>query len=175
MREVPVSEISSWKYPEWIVLVTSVDGRGRPNVMPASWSMFTSHDPVLYSISIAHVRYTHESIVSSGEFVAVFPAVGAGPGIRFCGTCSGRDTDKFARCSLKAVPASVVGPPLIRGAVANLECRVADSLCTGDHTIFVGEVLAAHVEDQLGYRLLNFGGRRFGQPQIVPGTLFQYE
>ena len=35
------------------------------------------------------------------------------------------------------------GVPLLRGAIATLECRVASIIEAGDHAIFLGEVIAA--------------------------------
>ena len=140
--------------------------------MPAGWSMFTSLKPLLYAVSIAPQRYTHGLIEESGEFVVTIPSVGMGSAIYYCGTHSGRDVEKFENCSLEPTPATEAKPPLIKGAVANLECRVVSSLKTGDNTIFVGEVVAAHAEEEAGCRLLNFGDNRYAQPQMVPGTLF---
>ena len=36
---------------------------------------------------------------------------------------------------------------LLADAVANFECRVVSELATGDHVIFVGEVVCSHVHD----------------------------
>jgi flavin reductase (DIM6/NTAB) family NADH-FMN oxidoreductase RutF len=50
------------------------------------------------------------------------------------------------------------GAPLIHGAVANLDCRLAQSYTVGDHEIFIGEVLGLHV-DREAEPLLFHGGR----------------
>lgn len=39
---------------------------------------------------------------------------------------------------------------MIAECEANLECRVVDRFTTGDHSIFVGEVVAAWAQDQPG-------------------------
>lgn len=53
-----------------------------------------------------------------------------------------------------------LGIPLIEGALANIECRLFETLGGGDHSIFVGEVVNADVFD--GEPLLYFrGGYRF--------------
>jgi flavin reductase (DIM6/NTAB) family NADH-FMN oxidoreductase RutF len=57
------------------------------------------------------------------------------------GTCSGADTDKFAKFGLTRAPASRVGAPLIAQCLANIECRVADIV--DRHGIVVLEGLAA--------------------------------
>ncbi|MCD6508818.1 MAG: flavin reductase family protein [Thermoprotei archaeon] len=46
-------------------------------------------------------------------------------------------------------------------ATVNMECRVVASLETGDHTIFVGEILTAYVSEEDKPILFNMGERRF--------------
>jgi len=77
--------------------------------------------------------------------------------VLYCGTHSGREVDKFKETGLVAVPAKKVRPPLIEGCVANFECKVVGEIETGDHTIFVGEVVAAHVSEEKKRRLYNLG------------------
>jgi len=48
------------------------------------------------------------------------------------------------------------GAPLIRDAICSIECRVVDALAGGDHTIYVGEVENARVQE--GKPLLYFRG-----------------
>jgi flavin reductase (DIM6/NTAB) family NADH-FMN oxidoreductase RutF len=113
----------------------------------------------MVAISVGHTRYSHELIGQSGEFVLVFPSAAQAEACTICGTKSGRDTDKLAAAALRTAPARLVRPPLLEGAVANLECRVKGRLTTGDHTIFAAEILAAHVDDDAGERVCNFAGR----------------
>lgn len=58
------------------------------------------------------------------------------------GTCSGADTDKFAKFGLDAVPARTVKAPLIRQCLANIECKVTDFV--DRHNIVVLEARVAH-------------------------------
>ena len=59
------------------------------------------------------------------------------------GNCSGRDTDKFAACSLTPLAAAKVAAPLIEECYANLECRVADTRLVASYNLFVLEVVKA--------------------------------
>ncbi|MCP8315386.1 MAG: flavin reductase, partial [archaeon] len=59
------------------------------------------------------------------------------------GSVSGKDVDKFKASNLTPLPAKRVKPPLIGECVAHIECVLASNLDTGDHTIFVGKVVAA--------------------------------
>ena len=161
MKRVEVSEALARKYPEWVVLVVTRRSDGLVDVMPAGWAMVTSGRPPMFAVSVGHGRYTHELIEQGGEFVIAFPSPGMGPAIDYCGSHSGRDVDKIAHTTLEVLPSSEIEPPLVKDAIVNLECRLAGSLITGDHTIFAGEIVAAHIEEDVRARLVNFGGNRY--------------
>jgi flavin reductase (DIM6/NTAB) family NADH-FMN oxidoreductase RutF len=158
LRESEIKEAISRKYPESVVLVVSIDERGRPNAMPAGWSMFTSGDPPMFAVSIKPGRFTHELISRTSEFVVTFPGEGQAQIVELCGSCTGSEVDKFDCFSIPTSPASVVRPPLIEGSAACLEC-VVESMCkTGDHTIFVGKIVAGQVSEEPTNRIYNLGG-----------------
>lgn len=168
-----LSESIYRKYPEWIVLITTMDKNGRPNIMPAGWSMFTSHEPPLYAISVGLTRYTHDVIHETGEFVVAFPSEGMGSDIRHTGTHSG--PDKLKDTSFELAAAEVVKAPLIKGALVNLECTLHSSYLTGDHTIFVGEIVRGHYDGDHGRRLMNFGFGTYAVAQMDPDTIYRFK
>ena len=165
MIEVPYSGAIRRKYPEPTVLVVSCDSEGKPDVMPAGWSMVTSGTPPMLAVSIGHKRYTHKLIEETSEFVLVFPNEEMNDLIDFTGSCSGRNTNKFAEYGIATSESKHVKPPLIKDAVACFECRVRGKFLTGDHTIFAGEVLASHISEKYTDRLYNFGN---GVHRIIP-------
>jgi flavin reductase (DIM6/NTAB) family NADH-FMN oxidoreductase RutF len=175
MRQVEIREAILRKYPEWIVLIVTIDRQGKANVMPAGWSMFTSHDPPLYAVSVGHCRHTHGLIRTGGEFTVAFPGPDHGPAIRYCGTHSGCEGDKVGVAGLRLRPASRIAPPLLEGAVANLECRLVSELPSGDHTLFIGEIVAAHIADDVPGRLLNFGPGLYAPARPMPGFEFHFD
>jgi len=161
LREISVGEAWRRKYPERTVLVVSVDREGRPNIITLGWNMPTSGDPPMVAVSIGHERYSHKLISETREFVVAFPSEGMEDAIMFCGTRSGRDVDKFKATGLTPVKAKYVKPPLIGEAAVNMECKVVASLDTGDHTIFVGEILTAYVSEEDKPVLFNMGNNVF--------------
>ena len=173
MRQVKISEAIARKYPEWIVLIVTKSAQGQVNVMPAGWSMFTSGIPPMFAVSVRLTHYTHHLIESECDFVIAFPSPGLGPAIEYTGSRHGWDVDKLAGSGLEVSPAKVVKPPLIKGAVANLECKLAASMVTGDHSIFVGQIVAAHVEDEAPERLVNFGAGRYAAALRNERTVFE--
>jgi len=165
MREVSWSEAIRRKYPEPMVLIISCDAEGRPNVMPAGWSMVASGRPPMLAVSVGHGRYTHKLIEETGEFVMAFPSEEMKSLIEYTGSCSGRDVDKFTKYNIETIKSKHVKPPLIKDAVACFECKVRGKLTAGDHTIFAGEVLASYISDENINRLYNFGDGKF---RIIP-------
>lgn len=159
--EVSWSEAIRKKYPEPVVLVVSCDREGKPDVMPAGWSMVTSGTPPMLAVSIGHGRYTHKLIEETDEFVLVFPNEEMTKMVEYTGSCSGSDTDKFADFGIETLKSKYVKPPLIRDAVACFECKVRGKFVTGDHTIFAGEVVASHVSERYKDRIYNFGSGTF--------------
>jgi flavin reductase (DIM6/NTAB) family NADH-FMN oxidoreductase RutF len=60
------------------------------------------------------------------------------------GTCSGTETDKFAKFKLTPVQGEVVMSPLIKECIANIECKVIDIV--KEHNIVVLEGVAAYID-----------------------------
>lgn len=166
MKQVSFSEAMKRKYPEWVVLIGTIDDRGRANVMPAGWAMIASSDPPMFAVAVNHKAYTHSNIQSQQEFVIGFPGPGMEEVIKYCGSRSGRDVDKFKGIGLKALPATKIKTPLIGGCIVNLECALDGELETGDHTVFAGRVVVAYVDDSLSGRLMNFG-EKFALARMV--------
>jgi len=78
----------------------------------------------------------------NNEFVINLPTKELLEQVWAVGTWSGRNVDKFQATGLTPIPADVVKPPRIAECPTHIECRIIDTLDTGDHTIFVGEVVA---------------------------------
>lgn len=128
------------------VLVTARHG-DKENVMTASWQMPLSFRPPLVGVAIGHGRFTHGLILKGKEFVINIPHSWMIKEVWCCGSSSGRDTDKFNACGLKTLKARKVSAPLIEECIGNIECRLYSHFDAGDHTIFVGEVVAASVRE----------------------------
>ncbi len=170
MRQVSVSEALQRKYPEWIVFVVTHDPDGPDDLMPAGWCMICSGDPPMAAVAVALTRHTHALIEKTGEFALAWAGAGQEEVVRYAGSHSGRDVDKFARLGLKTRPGVATDVPLPEGCPMVLECRLAGRLLTGDHTIFAGEVLAAHAADPAVANLVNFGSDRYAPAQPADGA-----
>ncbi|MFC2061499.1 flavin reductase family protein [Elusimicrobiota bacterium] len=135
--------LSQLTKPEHAVLLISGSSLNNANIMVAGWVMRTSHEPSLIAVSVGKTRYTHGLMEENNQFVLAYPVKGMEEIIEFCGSRSGRDVNKFEKLGIKTVPARKIDLPIIENARVNFECRIIDRIETGDHTVFVGEVLAA--------------------------------
>ncbi len=145
--EVELSRAYRLLHPRNVVMVSCTDKTGEVNIITLAWSMPTSADPPLVAISVSPRHYSHRLIKETKEFVVNVPIIKIARETLFCGRISGREHDKFKEAPLTALPAKKVQAPIIKECVAHLECKLVRKITTGDHTIFIGEVLAAHVNE----------------------------
>jgi len=130
------------------ILVTSRH-QDKESIITLAWQSPVSSSPPMAVISVAPQRYSHDLVSASGEFVINVPPFSLLKETMHCGTVSGRDGDKFASAGLTREPAQAVGAPLIAECIGHLECRVVQQVTAGDHTLFLGEVLAASAVEGL--------------------------
>ncbi|WP_374277871.1 flavin reductase family protein [Azonexus sp.] len=123
-----------------VVLVTTSDGEAN-NVMTISWTLVVDFTPK-FAITTGPWNYSYAALEKSRECVIAIPGADLIDTVVGVGTCSGADTDKFARFGLTPLRAQRVRAPLIGECLANIECRVIDIV--ERHNIVVLEGLAAH-------------------------------
>ena len=142
MEEMQLSKAFTLLEPGPVVFVTTNDGR-KNNIMTISWTMVLDFTP-RFAITTGPWNYSYDALQNSKECVIAIPTVDLLDTIVGVGTCSGADTDKFAKFRLTPVPGKRVRPPLIRECLANIECNVIDIV--EQHNIVVLEGVAAYVD-----------------------------
>ena len=130
-----------------VVLVTT-SWHAKANVMPVAYAMPLSFQPPLVGIAVHPSRHTHDMIRFSEEFAINVPSRSLIHHVQYLGSVSGKELDKFELTKLPTFKARKVEAPLIEGCVGYIECGLEDALRIGDHTLFVGRVVAASVDDE---------------------------
>ena len=153
-RQTQLGEALAGAYPGGITIAVVKDPTGKYNPITLGLFMQTSGDPPMFAISVAPERYSFEPLRSTGQFVLSFPSLEMARDALFHGTHSGRDMDKLAECPTRFEPATQIDSVLLSEALANLECELAGELPSGDHVIFVGRVVAAHMNVDPGVQWL---------------------
>jgi len=142
-------EPTTMLFPIPVVLVTSVNEAGRANIITLAFVGVINSEPPMVGISIRPERYSHANVKGSKEFVVNLPPEKMVRELDACGVLSGKETDKFSSTGLKPVPAEKVKPPLIDECPVQLECQVKQIIPLGSHDLFLGQIVALHVKEEV--------------------------
>lgn len=129
------------QWPSGVTVVTTLDAQGERKGMTASSFSSVSLTPPLVSVCLLKTLYAHHLISDSGVFgVNVLAKDQQDVARRFAGMVPGVE-DRFEGDSWSVAE---TGVSLLDDALGWVDCRVVHEYDGGDHTIFVGEVVAAH-------------------------------
>jgi flavin reductase (DIM6/NTAB) family NADH-FMN oxidoreductase RutF len=142
--DFPVANVRRFLEPGPIVLVSSAH-KGETNIMTMGWHMIMEFEPSLIGCYIWTANHSFEMIRKSKQCVINVPTADLAAKVVGIGNSSGRDIDKFAEFGLTATAGAEVRAPLIEQCYANFECRLADSSLIRKYSLFVLEVVKAHV------------------------------
>ncbi|MFO7634314.1 MAG: flavin reductase family protein [Caldilinea sp.] len=149
------------------VVTTRVDGK--PVGITASSLTSVSLDPPQILICVSRKLFTHQAIEQSGVFaVNILGTDHLEWGMRFAGMIP-ELSDRFAGMELQQ---GVTGAPILPDVLAWIDCRLRHAYDGGDHTIFVGEVMAAGATEERSPLLyFNRMWRQLdGEPLRVPAV-----
>ena len=136
----------------------------KPNILTIAWTgIINTHPPKTY-ISIRPERFSYPLIKESGEFVINLPTKPLVRAVDFCGVRSGKDTDKFEKCSLHAEPATKISCPMIAESPLSLECKVTDEIPLGTHNMLLADIVAVNADESL---LDKSGKLDMGRAQLI--------
>jgi flavin reductase (DIM6/NTAB) family NADH-FMN oxidoreductase RutF len=131
-----------WKAPSGLYVIGTTDKGSRRNAMTLNWLSQVSFDPKLVGIGVEREAVTHELIEASGVFTVCF---------------IDREDRAIVRKFTKPVDVDLdaktlnefpyfdgrTGAPVLSQSVAYLECEVRNTVPTGNHSLFIGEVVDA--------------------------------
>lgn len=133
----------TWKIPNALALVGSRSGDER-NTMTTSWITQLAMEPVLIGVGVDNSSVTRRLITEGGSFSI--------------NLWDGDDTKVFRMFSKPAhddgsalngwpVTTATTGAPIFVGSLAWLDCEVRQSIDLGSHTLFIGELVDAAIND----------------------------
>jgi flavin reductase (DIM6/NTAB) family NADH-FMN oxidoreductase RutF len=152
-KQAEYTQAIKTKYPEQVVIAIAKDENGKANPVTLGWTMIASGKPPMMAIAVAAKHYSIETIRHSKCFTIAFPSSEQADAALFFGSRSGRAVDKFAEFDCKTGPAAEIDSVLLTDAVANFECTLESETVAGDHIIFVGRIVASHVNAEPKKRL----------------------
>ena len=138
--------------PGPIVLVSTVDAAGEPNIAPKSWiSMMACHGPVL-AFGCHRSHATARNAETAGEFVVNIPPEALAA--RIWAMPASHGAERIARSGLTLLPARQVAPPLIGECRAHLECTLKSVTRLGAEVVIFGTIVAASIDEDCAASVL---------------------
>lgn len=121
----------------------------KPAALTIAWTGIVSSDPPKTYISVRPERNSYEIIKQSGEFCINMLPSSTVRSLDYCGIKSGKNEDKLAKRKLTALPCTKISAPMIAQSKISLECKVTDILPQGSHDMFLAEILAVDIDEEL--------------------------
>ena len=131
---------------EYGVYVVSMGKGNEGNAFTASWVAQVSSEPPMVMIAVNNKHQSIPLLKKHGSFVVNFV---------------GRDHESVAKKYYGPAEAGyeklktadfedspVTKTPLLSGMEGYLDCKIVNSIATGNHTLFIGEVVAAHIGNE---------------------------
>jgi len=107
-----------------------------------------SFRPPYLGIGVAPKRFSHDLLKKGKDFAVNIPDRSMLRQTELCGSKSGRMVDKFDASGLTREKASKISAPLITECLVNIECVKVNEVEAGDHTWFIGEVVASRKDEK---------------------------
>jgi len=154
----------AWKIPNALALVGSAAG-GERNAMTTSWITQLAMEPVLIGVGVDNSALTHRLITDGGSFsINLWDSEDTRPFVKF----SKPATDDGENLNGRPVRSGVTGAPIFIEAIAWMECEVRQAHDLGSHTLFIGELVDAAINDDekrpaaMSDTRMKYGGVRRG-------------
>ena len=131
--------LGALKRLEYGVYIVTMGKGESGNAFTASWVTQVSSEPPLVAVAIHNKHQSARLLNDQGSFVVnILPAEGEPVARSYYGPAES-GYEKLKATSVSASPAT--GTPIIHGAAAYIECKIVQRLTTGNHTLYVGEIV----------------------------------
>lgn len=151
-------------YPMPVSLV-GAHVNGKPNFLAVAWFSMVSYKPPRIAVALGQGHYTNAGIKENRTFSVCLPSEEMAAATDYCGIVSGRKSDKSEIFDL--FYGELKTAPLIRNCPLSVECRLLQTVASGQNELFIGEIVAVFTEA----RFLTDGKPDFGK--IKPLILSQ--
>ncbi len=133
----------TFKIPNALALIGSASGE-EWNGMTASWVSQLSMEPVIIGVGVDNKAVTHRLISESGSFtVNLWSSEDTKPFVKFSKPAE-RDGNTL---NGRPVTTATTGAPVFEEAIAWMDCEVRQAINLGTHTLFLGEIVDAAIND----------------------------
>lgn len=119
------------------------------NIITIGWTGILNTIPPKTYISVRPTRHSYNIIKEKGEFVINLTPSRLTKEADYCGIYTGKKVNKFEKCKLTKIAGTQVASPMIEECPVNIECRVTDIISLGSHDMFMADIVAVNVDEEL--------------------------
>lgn len=175
MKIVPKDRFHRLFYPQVATVVTSAS-RDETGGLLASSVMSTSFNPPMVALALGKGHRTTKLVEESRAFAVNWLSYDKLPAMeKLAQPTPAGVKDKLSMCGLNYRRGDKTGAPILSQAAAYLECGVSWSRESGDHVLYIGEVLEAMAIDdfceywrfEIYKPVLYVGSARPGWPKFL--------
>lgn len=135
--------------PRPIVLITTVDRRGKINAAPMSWVTPVESDPPIIAFSTSYESDTYHNIRETEEFVLNLVTEKIKKQMYLCSKNFPRGVNELEKACLAWEQSVKVKPPRVSECPVSLECKL-DWIHEGpEYVVVSGKVLVAHAQKEV--------------------------
>lgn len=121
----------------------------KPTALTVAWTGIICSDPPRLYISVRPERNSYGIIKESGEFAVNMMPSELVRTVDYCGIKSGKNENKLEKRRLTAMPCTKISAPQIKESKITLECKVFDIQPQGSHDMFLADILAVNIDEDL--------------------------
>lgn len=121
----------------------------KPTALTIAWTGVICSDPPRLYISVRPERNSYGIIKESGEFAVNLMPSELVRAVDYCGIKSGKTENKLDKYRLTALPCGKISAPQIKESRITLECKVFDVIPQGSHDMFLADILAVNIDEDL--------------------------
>lgn len=135
--------------PRPIVLITTVDKKGRINAAPMSWVTPVESDPPIVAFSTSYESDTYHNVCDTEEFVFNLVPEKIAKQMYACGKSLPRGVNELEKAGLTWEPSEAVKAPRVVECPVNLECKLEWMHKGPEYVVIAGKVVAAHASEEV--------------------------
>lgn len=119
------------------------------NITTVAWTGVINSEPPMVYVSLRPTRHSYNIIKETKEFVINMPDEKLIWETDYCGTKSGKDTDKFEEAHLTKEKCKFIKTVAIAECPISLECKLKEIKELGSHHMFIAEVVSVNAKNEI--------------------------
>lgn len=144
--EIPINHWYKLFSPRVVILVTTIDDKGRINAAPYSFCGPLSINPPMLYISARSSQDTYKNIKKTGDFVVNVVSEDFAQKAVSCEKKYPYGVNELEKVGLHWEDSKKVKSPKVTEAKIHFECEFVKEVETGDHMLIIGEIVAVDAD-----------------------------